>query len=104
MIGLFNLVLLSTLRFHIPRLFTADPDVIALVAQVLPLCAVMQVFDGTAAVAHGMLRGIGRQSFGGYANLLTYYTIGLPISIGTAFGLGWKLEGLWTGVTLGLFL
>lgn len=66
--------------------------------------AFMQIFDAMAAMAHGLLRGIGRQHFGGYANLLTYYVVALPISFGTAFALDWKLEGLWFGVTLGLAL
>jgi multidrug resistance protein, MATE family len=75
-----------------------------LVADVLPLVAVMQLFDGMAAVSHGLLRGIGRQEFGGYANLVIYYLVAVPISFGFAFGLGWELKGLWFGVTIGLCL
>lgn len=37
-------------------------------------------------------------------NLFCYYVIAMPISFGTAFGLGWELEGLWTGVALALGL
>ncbi|KAI1386422.1 multidrug and toxin extrusion protein [Hypoxylon trugodes] len=103
-IGLFNLVLLSSLRYQLPLLFTQDEEVIAIVAKVMPLVAVMQVFDAMAAVAHGLLRGIGKQSFGGYANLSIYYLIALPISFATAFALDWKLTGLWLGTTIGLAL
>jgi MATE family multidrug resistance protein len=85
-------------------LFTPDPEVIDLVANVLPIVAVMQLFDGMAAVSHGLLRGIGRQEFGGYANLAIYYIVAVPISFGLAFGLGWELKGLWLGVTIGLCL
>ena len=62
----------------------------------------MQLFDGLCTGANGLLRGVGQQYVGGYANLLAYYLVGLPISFGTAFGLGWKLHGLWLGVTFGL--
>ncbi|KAI1503867.1 mate-domain-containing protein [Biscogniauxia marginata] len=103
-IGLLNLTILGSLRFKLPLLFTQDEEVISIVATVLPLCAVMQIFDGLAAVAHGLLRGIGKQSFGGYANLLAYYVVALPISFTAAFALGWKLMGLWLGTTVGLFL
>lgn len=103
-IGLFNLTLYSTLRYHLPLLFTEDAEVVELVAKVLPLVAVMQVFDCTSAGAHGLLRGVGKQSIGGPANLIAYYVISMPISLGLSFGLGWKLEGLWTGVTVGLIL
>ncbi|KAL7627485.1 hypothetical protein AAE478_001678 [Parahypoxylon ruwenzoriense] len=81
-----------------------DEEVIAIVAKVMPLVAVMQVFDSLAAVAHGLLRGIGKQSFGGYANLSIYYLIAMPISFAAAFALDWKLTGLWLGTTVGLAL
>lgn len=96
--------MVATFRYQIPRLFTNDPDVIELVALAIPICAFMQVFDGTSAVASALLRGVGRQEIGSYANLAAYYIVALPISFGTAFGLGWKLPGLWAGVTVGLFL
>ena len=40
----------------------------------------------------------------GYVNLATYYLVGLPISAAAAFALGWRLVGLWLGVTIGLIL
>jgi multidrug resistance protein, MATE family len=101
-IGVFNLTMYSTLRFYLPRLFTQDEEVIAIVAHTLPVVAFTQVFDGLCAGAHGLLRGIGKQSVGGPANLVAYYVISLPISLGLAFGLGMKLDGLWLGVTVGL--
>lgn len=91
-------------RYQIPRLFTDDPEVIELVARAMPICAIMQLFDGITAVAHGLLRGIGRQEIGGYANLGSYYLVALPISLALSFGLDWKLNGLWVGLTVGLIM
>lgn len=101
---MFNLTLFTSLRYYLPLLLTKDPEVIELVAHVLPVVAVMQVFDGVSAGAHGILRGIGRQSIGGPANIIAYYVISLPISLGLAFGLGWQLQGMWLGVTVGLIV
>jgi MATE family multidrug resistance protein len=78
-IGLFNVILLSSLRNYIPQLFTSDPDVIALVAEVLPLCATFQLFDALAATCNGILRGLGRQEIGGYVNLFAYYAVSFTI-------------------------
>ncbi|KAJ4297406.1 hypothetical protein N0V88_004327 [Collariella sp. IMI 366227] len=100
--GLFNLTLLGSLRFSLPYLFTKDAEVAAIVSHVLPICAVLQLFDSLAAMSHGLLRGIGRQGIGGYTNLFSHYCVALPISFATGWGLGWKLEGLWFGVTIGL--
>lgn len=104
LVGVFNVTILSTLRYQLPLLFTPDSEVVDLVARTMPVCAVMQFFDCLAAISHGLLRGTGKQEFGGYANLVSYYVVALPLAFGTAFGLGWKLEGLWFGVTAGLAL
>ena len=91
-------------RYQIPLAFTNDPKVIELVGQAMPVIAIMQVFDGLCAVSHGLLRGVGRQEIGGYANLVTYYTVALPISFAATFWFDWGLSGLWFGVTIGLLL
>ncbi|CAK7565702.1 MAG: hypothetical protein SEPTF4163_003625 [Sporothrix epigloea] len=104
LIGAFNLLVVALFRYQIPRLFTADPDVIELVAKASPIVAFMQVFDGSSSVASAVLRGVGRQEIGSYANLAAYYIVALPISFGLGMGLDWKLPGLWAGVTVGLFL
>lgn len=104
LVGLFNVSWVSSLRVYVPRLFTSDPAVIELVANVLPLCAAFQLFDAMATCCNGILRGLGRQEVGGYVQLFCYYAVALPVSMGTAFGLGWGLYGLWSGVALALAL
>lgn len=103
-VGLFNAILLLLLRGNLPQLFTQDPEVIKLVAGVLPLCATFQLFDAAATSTNGILRGLGRQKVGGLVQLFCYYAIAMPISMGTFFGLGWGLYGLWSGVALALCL
>lgn len=103
-VGLFNMILLSSLRSYIPMLFSSDPEVIDIVAEVLPLCAAFQLFDALAANCNGILRGLGRQEIGGYIQLFCYYVIAMPISMGTTFTWNWGVMGLWTGVAIALLL
>ncbi|KAL1969159.1 hypothetical protein VTN77DRAFT_413 [Rasamsonia byssochlamydoides] len=103
-VGIMNMTLLSALRSYIPRLFTSDDEVIAMVASILPLCAAFQLFDALAANCNGILRGLGRQEVGGYVQVFCYYAVAMPISMGTTFGLNWGLKGLWTGVAIALSL
>ncbi|KAI9728237.1 MAG: hypothetical protein M1828_004698 [Chrysothrix sp. TS-e1954] len=122
-VGIFNMILLSSLRYQIPRLFTYDREVVKTVAQILPLISTFQLFDAVAANCNGILRGIGRQSIGGYVALFAYYIVrsytknlrlerndinrtqvALPLSFGTGFGLNWGLAGLWCGPAVALFL
>jgi MATE family multidrug resistance protein len=103
-VGLLNMIVLSSLRHYMPLLFTSDEEVVKLVAGVLPLCAAFQLFDALAANCNGIMRGIGRQEIGGYVQLFSYYAIAMPISFGTTFGLNWGLFGLWSGVAIALCL
>lgn len=100
--GCMNLILLATFRNYIPLVFTNEPKVVEIVAYVLPLCAAFQLFDSLCAWSNGVLRGLGRQEVGGYVQLFSYYVVAMPISFGTAFGLGWGIMGLWSGCAVAL--
>lgn len=74
-LGLFNVIVLFSLRWQIPWLFTNEPDVVELAARCLPINAAFQLFDALAAQMNGLLRGLGRQEIGGYINLFAYYAV-----------------------------
>ncbi|CAH1777023.1 unnamed protein product [Owenia fusiformis] len=93
-----------SLRFYIPRAFTDDNDVIEISANLLPIIALYQFFDGNCAVAQGAIRGSGRQLPGAIAMFIGYYIIALPIGIPLMFLTNLRAAGLWWGLTLGLIL
>lgn len=82
--------------------FTDSPAVLAATVPLLQIAALFQLSDGTQAVGAGALRGLGdtRATFVG--NLFGHYAIGLPISLGLAFGAGMGAPGLWWGLSAGL--
>ncbi|KAF2716351.1 MATE efflux family protein [Polychaeton citri CBS 116435] len=103
-VGVINMVLVSSLRFKIPPLFTNDAEVIALAASVLPINAAFQLFDALAAQCNGVLRGLGKQEAGGYISMIAYYLVAIPLALGTAFGAHLGIYGLWLGPFAGLGL
>ncbi|KAF9476806.1 MATE efflux family protein [Pholiota conissans] len=83
-------------------IFNDDPEVVKLVASLMPMCALFQVFDGTAGVTGGILRARGKQFIGALLNLTGYYVLGIPLGIYLAFGKKMGLFGLWLGLTFSL--
>lgn len=101
--GSMNSLFLIGARNYWGLLFTSDRKVLQIIAQNLPFLAAFQVADAVIAVTGGILRSSGRQSVGAYLNLLSYYVLGIPTSM-YLMHLGWKLSGIWLGLTLGIFV
>lgn len=100
-IGLIDFVFLTAFRNILPRAFTSDPEVVSIVATVLPLLAAFQFADSTTALVNALLRGLGKQSIGGWCNLFVYYVIAVPLALFLCFPRDLKLVGLWTGCAVG---
>lgn len=104
-IGAFDATFIAATRNVLPKAFTEDPEVISIVARVMPVLATFQLSDAGTALANAILRGLGRQTIGGYVNLGVYYGIAIPVAFLLCFGqpkLG--LEGLWMGCLVGSVL
>ncbi|ORX94021.1 MATE efflux family protein [Basidiobolus meristosporus CBS 931.73] len=102
MFGLFNSTLLFSLRNVWGYLFNNDEAVIKLVAAVLPIGAMFQVFDGLGGVTGGIIRGQGKQEVGAYVNIAAYYLIAFPIGYYLAFVREMGLAGIWWGLLTAL--
>ncbi|KAL4073511.1 MATE efflux family protein [Scleroderma citrinum] len=83
-------------------LFNDDPEVVSIVASVLPITALSQMFDGMNNVGGGVLRARGMQVAGAWLNLGAYYILGIPFGITLTFYFGFRLAGLWIGLVAAL--
>lgn len=82
--------------------FTADPRVIGIGSQLLAIAAAFQLFDGTQAVATGVLRGTGETRTPMIINVIGHWVLGLPVGYTLCFRSGWGVLGLWIGLSVGL--
>lgn len=83
----------------------ADPaytDVAALVAVLLVIAAVFQVFDSLQVIASHALRGLKDAVMPLVIAAVGYWLIGLGSGYVFAFTLGWRAPGLWAGLAIGL--
>lgn len=84
------------------RVYTADPQVLALAALLIPIAGVFQVFDGIQVVGLGVLRGVADTRWPMIINLVGFWGVGLPMSAVLGFRTAMGPQGIWTGLALGI--
>jgi MATE family multidrug resistance protein len=100
------MVLIGATFFLFPapmlRAFTSDPRVVTNGVALLAIAAAFQLFDGTQAVATGVLRGSGDTQTPMITNVVGHWVLGLPAGYALCFVFGWGVAGLWIGLSIGL--
>uniref|UniRef100_H2SFM7 Multidrug and toxin extrusion protein n=1 Tax=Takifugu rubripes TaxID=31033 RepID=H2SFM7_TAKRU len=81
-----------------------DTDILEKVSAVLVVFFFMHLADAIAGVTGGVLRGAGKQMVGALCNLVGHYFIGLPIGVSLMFAAHMGIIGLWTGLTVCVFM
>lgn len=89
-------------RFEIPYAFVDVQEVLELSASLLFIAALFQIFDGTQAVAIGILRGYLDTKIPVLFTFISYWVLSFPAAYLFAFVLDQGLAGLWYGLMLGL--
>jgi MATE family multidrug resistance protein len=84
------------------RAYTSVPAVVAVAATLIPIAGVFAVFDGLQVVASGVLRGAGDTRAAMISNVLGFWLVGIPVSVGLGFGAKLGVVGLWWGFVAGL--
>ncbi len=95
-------ILFVVTRTYLPLLFTSDPLVVAVAAQLLVIAAVFQVFDGLQVIMLGTLRGMSDVKGPMIFAFAAYLLIGIPTSYIFAFLLDFGPRGIWYGFLVGL--
>lgn len=84
---------------------TSDPSyevIAAMVAGLLVVTAIFQVFDGLQVIASHALRGLRDAAVPLAIAAIGYWPIGLGSGYVLGFTMGWGITGLWWGLAIGL--
>lgn len=92
------------LRNILPLFFSNDAEVIRISSSLLIIAAFFQLWDGMQVVALGALRGLKDTTWPTIITLIAYWVIGLPVSYVLAFKFNYGAQGVWWGLSFGLFL
>ncbi|MEP6573121.1 MAG: MATE family efflux transporter, partial [Gemmatimonadota bacterium] len=90
--------------YGLARLYSPDPQVIAIAATLIPIAGVFQIFDGLQVVSIGVLRGMGDTRTPMFMNVLGFWLLGLPTSLYLGLHAKFGPRGLWWGLTVGLIV
>jgi MATE family multidrug resistance protein len=86
----------------LPYIYTEDPAVIGIAAQLLIIAGFFQLFDGTQVVGLGVLRGMGDVNIPTIITFIAYWIIGIPLGYLLGITLDMGVNGIWYGLTFGL--
>ncbi len=84
------------------RMFTNDPEIVALGTALVRVAALFQLFDGMQAVGAGALRGAGDVRFAFAGGVVSYWIIGLPLALYFGVARGRGALGMWWGLSASL--
>lgn len=97
----FGLIFVTWPR-ELAMVFTADLQVVAVTAALMPLAGAFQLFDGLQVVAAGILRGTADTRWPSILNFVGYWVLGLPLGFWWAFQVGAGPKALWWGLGGGM--
>ncbi|MBS7325372.1 MAG: MATE family efflux transporter [Thiopseudomonas sp.] len=97
---------MTLLREPIARIYTGDPQVLAIAASLIIYAAVFQFSDAVQVTAAGALRGYQDTRITMLITLVSYWGVGLPVGyalgLSDTFGAAQGPAGLWQGLIVGL--
>lgn len=96
--GLAALLFATMVRNQWARLFTADPEIIALTSTVLPIIGLCELGNCPQTTGCGVLRGTARPRAAANINMGSFYLVGMPVAVGMGFFAGFDFVGLWLGL------
>lgn len=90
-----NGALLATIPGPLASLYTREPEVAGLMAQLLFLAAIFQVFDGVQVSSNACLRGLKDTAVPAAITVVAYWAIGIPLAYWLAIHRGQQAVGVW---------
>ncbi|BEJ17903.1 hypothetical protein CspHIS471_0701710 [Cutaneotrichosporon sp. HIS471] len=100
--ALFNSFICVAFRHQWGYLFNSDPEVVAMVAEVMPWMGLFQIMDGLSGAANAIMRALALHTIGAIVNFTAYYGVGIPFGLWLTFRHHMSLVGIWIGLAVAL--
>lgn len=97
-----SFVILSNFSEEIAKIFSPDPNVIALTEKIMVIAMAFLFFDGIQGACVGILKGIKDTKIIAFTMMAGYALIAIPLGTYLAYQKHIVLEGYWIGLALAL--
>jgi MATE family multidrug resistance protein len=101
--AIFGSLLLLLFRRPAMEFFALDPATLEIGASLLLITAIFQFGDALQVILSGCLRGLGETRIQVGTNAIGHGAVGVPLGLILCFPFGLGIEGLWIGLSAGLF-
>jgi len=95
-------VLILIFKTQIAEFFTDHDEIISKLEQVYPIVTFLLCGDYMQGITGGAIRAMGFQKYASFICIVSYWAIGMPLSITFAFQLEYDVLGIWLGLPFGL--
>uniref|UniRef100_A0A8C9WCR1 Multidrug and toxin extrusion protein n=1 Tax=Scleropages formosus TaxID=113540 RepID=A0A8C9WCR1_SCLFO len=92
-LAVFQGIVLGSTKTVVGFIFTSDVNIVKEVSRTLNVYIFLQFFDALVCVSSGILLGAGKQKIAAVANLICYYTVGVPTGISLMFAAKLRISG-----------
>jgi MATE family multidrug resistance protein len=96
-------VILLLCKDVLGHLFSNDEEVATMVSELIPISCIFIMGDGIQATIGGVFRGLGRQKFVLWLNILGFWVCAVPIGAVLTFVVDIGVAGLWWGFNIGIY-
>lgn len=97
-----SFVILGNFSAQIAKIFSTDPEVIALTQKIIVIAMAFLFFDGVQGACVGILKGLKDTKIIAFTMLCGYVLIAIPLGLYLAYAKNIVLEGFWIGLALAL--
>ncbi|MEP4710257.1 MAG: MATE family efflux transporter [Pseudophaeobacter sp.] len=91
-------------RDNVAELYSADPQVQAVIASGLLICTSYLVFEAMQVILKMALRGLGDVWVPLQNMIFAFWVVGIPLSWFLTFSAGWSTDGLFIGIGAAMFI
>ncbi len=83
-------------------MYTNDPKLVIIASRLLFFAGLFQLSDAVQVAGVGILRGYKDTKVPMFSNLISYWGVGMTLGYILGFQMGYKAEGMWVGIIVGL--